>query len=101
MEYETLMTIQGYAKFALVTLVFIVFYSYAYSIYKRDKSGERDFEKYSDLVLDDNIESKPLEERKKDDKSHVSERIRKEEPREDDNNHVSKQIKEKIKKGDS
>ena len=62
MEYETLMTIQGYAKFALTTLVFIVFYSYAYSIYKRDKTGERDSEKYSNLVLDDSIDSKPLEE---------------------------------------
>ena len=75
MEYETLLTVQGYAKFALVTLVFIVFYSYAYSIYKRDKKGERDFEKYSNLVLDDNIESKPLESRTKNDKNHVSEQI--------------------------
>jgi cytochrome c oxidase cbb3-type subunit 4 len=44
--------------------VFIVFYSYAYSIYKRDKKGERDFEKYSKLVLDDSIDSEPLEDRK-------------------------------------
>lgn len=64
MEYETLITIQGYAKFILITIVFVIFYSYAYSIYKRDRSGERDFEKYSDLVLDDSIESKPLEDRK-------------------------------------
>lgn len=67
MDYETLMTIQGYAKFALVTIVFIVFYSYAYSIYKRDRSGERDFEKYSNLVLDDSIESKPLEDNRSED----------------------------------
>jgi len=67
-EHETLMTIQGYAKFILLTIVFIIFYSYAYSIYKRDKKGERDFEKYSSLVLDDNIESKPLEKRKDIDK---------------------------------
>jgi cytochrome c oxidase cbb3-type subunit 4 len=58
------MMIQGYAKFFLIALVFVIFYSYAYSIYKRDKTGERDFEKYSDLVLDDSIESKPLEDRK-------------------------------------
>ena len=63
MEYETLMEIQGYAKFALIFFVFVVFYSYAYSIYKRQKTGERDFEKYSELVLNDSIESKPLEER--------------------------------------
>jgi len=64
MDYETLLTIQGYAKFFLILIVFIVFYSYAYSIYKRNKTGERDFEKYSKLVLDDSIESKPLESRK-------------------------------------
>jgi cytochrome c oxidase cbb3-type subunit 4 len=60
--------IQGYAKFLLIAIVFVIFYSYAYSIYKRDKTGERDFEKYSDLVLDDSIESKPLEDRKETDK---------------------------------
>ena len=78
MEYETLLTVQGYAKFALLTLTFIVFYSYAYSIYKRNKKGDenyRDYEKYSDLVLDDSIESKPLEKRSKDDQNHVSEQI--------------------------
>ena len=66
MEYETLLTVQGYAKFFLVLAVFIIFYSYAYSIYKRDKTGERDFEKYSKLVHDDSSVSTPLEERKKD-----------------------------------
>ena len=66
MEYETLLTVQGYAKFFLVLAVFIIFYSYAYSIYKRDKTGERDFKKYSKLVHDDSSVSSPLEERKND-----------------------------------
>ena len=80
MEYESLLTLQGYAKFALLTLTFVVFYSYAYSIYKRNKKGDpnyRDYEKYSNLVLDDNIESKPLE-----------------------NNRENKENKENNKKGD-
>ena len=47
MEYEELLNIQGYIKFFLILVVFVVFYAYAYSIYKRDKNGERDFEKYS------------------------------------------------------
>lgn len=68
MDYETLLTIQGYAKFFLILTVFIVFYSYAYSIYKRQKTGDRDFEKYSKLVLDDAIDSTPLEEVKKTEK---------------------------------
>ncbi|MCT7629755.1 CcoQ/FixQ family Cbb3-type cytochrome c oxidase assembly chaperone [Aliarcobacter butzleri] len=65
MDYETLLTVQGYTKFFLILAVFIIFYSYAYSIYKRDKTGERDFEKYSKLVHDDSSVSTPLEERKK------------------------------------
>lgn len=64
MDQETLLTIQGYAKFILIFVVFVVFYSYAYSIYKRDKKGDRDFEKYSNLVHDDAIQSDPLENRK-------------------------------------
>ena len=65
MDYETLLTIQGYAKIILLTVVCIIFYSYAYSIYRRDKKGEKDFEKYSNLVLDDSIESQPLENKQK------------------------------------
>lgn len=63
MDQETLLTIQGYGKFFIILFVFIVFYSYAYSIYKRQKTGERDFEKYSNLVHDDSLDSAPLEKR--------------------------------------
>ena len=62
MEYQELVDIQGYLKFFLLLAVFVIFYSYAFSIYKRDKKGERDFEKYTDLVHDDSINSIPLEE---------------------------------------
>ncbi|MBL3519791.1 CcoQ/FixQ family Cbb3-type cytochrome c oxidase assembly chaperone [Aliarcobacter lanthieri] len=65
MDYETLLTVQGYTKFFLVLVVFILFYSYAFSIYRRDKRGERDFEKYSKLVHDDSSVSAPLEEIKR------------------------------------
>ncbi len=66
MSYETLLNIQGYAKFFLILAIFSIFYSYAYSIYKRDRKGERDFEKYSNLVHDDSIVSAPLEDIRKD-----------------------------------
>lgn len=72
MDYETILTIQGYAKFFLVLIVFIIFYSYAYSIYKRQRSGERDFEKYSKLVLDDSIDAEPLEAKKTEKKEKES-----------------------------
>ncbi|AXH13218.1 cytochrome c oxidase, cbb3-type, CcoQ subunit [Halarcobacter bivalviorum] len=74
MDQETLLTIQGYAKFFLILAVFIVFYSYAFSIYRRDKKGERDFEKYSNLVHDDAIESDPLEDRNKEEKNKEKEK---------------------------
>ena len=61
MSYEELLTFQGYAKFFLILVVFIIFYSYVYSMYKRQKTGKRDFEKYSNLVHDDSIDSTPLE----------------------------------------
>ena len=67
MSYDDWMTFQGYAKFTLLTIVFVLFCSYISSMYKRQKSGERDFEKYSNLVLDDSYDSSPLEERKKED----------------------------------
>jgi cytochrome c oxidase cbb3-type subunit 4 len=63
MSLETLLTFQGYAKFFIILFVFVVFYSYAYSLYKRQKTGERDFEKYSDLVHNDSFGSAPLEKR--------------------------------------
>ena len=65
MDYETLVNLQGYVKFFLILIVFVLFYSYAFSIYRRDKKGERDFEKYSKLVHDDSSASSPLEEREK------------------------------------
>ncbi|HIC77541.1 MAG TPA: CcoQ/FixQ family Cbb3-type cytochrome c oxidase assembly chaperone [Sulfurovum sp.] len=63
MDQETLMTLAGYGKFFILLFVFVIFYSYAYSIYKRQRTGERDFEKYSNLVHDDSLDSAPLEKR--------------------------------------
>jgi len=61
MEHETLLEIQGWAKFGMTLVTFVIFYAWVYSIYKRDKTGEKDYEKYSKLVLDDSIDSAPLE----------------------------------------
>jgi len=63
MDQETLMTIGGYGKFFILLFIFIMFYGYALSIYKRQRTGERDFEKYSDLVLNDSLDATPLEKR--------------------------------------
>ena len=48
------------------TPIFIIFYSYAWSIYKRQRTGEREIlKKYSKLVHDDSSVSS-FEERKND-----------------------------------
>lgn len=43
--------------------IFLVFFLYAYIIYmyKAQKSGKRDYEKYSRIALDDDISDKPIE----------------------------------------
>jgi len=64
MDQETIMTIQAYAKTFAILVAFVVFYGYAFSMYKRQKTGERDFEKYSNLVHDDSFDAAPLEEKK-------------------------------------
>lgn len=43
--------------------IFLVFFLYAYIVYmyKAQKSGKRDYEKYSRIALDDDISDKPIE----------------------------------------
>jgi cytochrome c oxidase cbb3-type subunit 4 len=43
-------------------LVVIFFYYYIIYIYRTEKKGERDYEKYGNLALDDELDSRPLEE---------------------------------------
>ena len=49
-------------------LVFVL-YSYIIYLYRSEKKGEKDYEKYGSLALDDDIDSKVLEEHSKNDKS--------------------------------
>lgn len=71
MEYNELLELQGYLKIVLIFIIFVVFYSWVYSLYKRDKTGEKDYEQYSKLVLDDSIDSIPLEPTKQDKKGEI------------------------------
>ncbi|MBZ7938733.1 cytochrome c oxidase, cbb3-type, CcoQ subunit [Campylobacter sp. W0018] len=52
---------QGYGFFLLVVFLSLVLYSYLYHLYKAEKKGERNYEKYANLVLDDNINDCVLE----------------------------------------
>ena len=55
--------LQGYASFFMT--VFLVVMLYGYIIYKKrkEKKGERDYEKYGNIAIDDEIDSTPVEDK--------------------------------------
>ena len=52
--------IQAYVYLIGTVIAVAVLYSYIMYLYKSEKSGEKDYEKYGKLALDDHIDSKPL-----------------------------------------
>ncbi len=63
MDVETIRTIQGYAYFFMTAILVVILYSYIYYLYSSEKKGEKDFEKFSQIALDDNIDSTPIQEK--------------------------------------
>jgi cytochrome c oxidase cbb3-type subunit 4 len=53
--------LQGYAYFFMTVLLVVVLYAYIVHLYRSEKKGERDYEKYGKLALDDEIDSTPIE----------------------------------------
>jgi cytochrome c oxidase cbb3-type subunit 4 len=43
-------------------LAVVIFYYYIIYLYRTEKKGKRDYEKYGNLALDDELDSRPLEE---------------------------------------
>ena len=71
---ETIRELQAYA-YAFGSVVFaVIFYSYIYYLYTSKKKGGKDFEKYANIALNDNIddtlveEIEPANEKKRSDK---------------------------------
>lgn len=54
---------QGYGFFVLVAFMVVVLYAYWFHLYRSEKKGRRDYEKYAKLALDDEIDDKVLEQR--------------------------------------
>ncbi len=61
MEMETIHTFQAYGYVIGVTVCTLVFYSYIYYIYSNEKKGVKNYEQYSNIALDDELDSTPLE----------------------------------------
>ncbi len=60
-DLQTLQTYQVYAYLFLAGLMAFVFYYYIYYIYSSEKKGINDYEKYSNIALDDEVSSTPVE----------------------------------------
>jgi len=55
--------LQGYASFFMTMVLVIMLYGYIIHLYRSEKKGERDYEKYGNIALDDEITSTPVEEK--------------------------------------
>lgn len=54
-------TFSAYGYFFLTLLMVIVLYSYIYHLYSSEKKGKRNYEKYGDIALNDEVTDKPVE----------------------------------------
>lgn len=72
MEYETIRIIQGYAYWFITLLLVILLYGYIYHLYKSQRSGKIDYEKYARLALDDNLNDALVEKRNNKDEKKES-----------------------------
>jgi cytochrome c oxidase cbb3-type subunit 4 len=55
--------LQAYGMFFMTIFLVILLYGYIFHLYRSEKKGERDFEKYGRIALDDNIDSPPVEDK--------------------------------------
>jgi len=52
--------LQGYASFFMTILMVVLLYWYILYLYRSEKKGEKDYEKLGNIALDDEIDSKPI-----------------------------------------
>jgi cytochrome c oxidase cbb3-type subunit 4 len=55
--------LQGYASFFMTIFLVVMLYWYIVHLYRSEKKGERDYEKYGKIALDDEITSVPVEDK--------------------------------------
>ncbi|WP_456456172.1 cytochrome c oxidase, cbb3-type, CcoQ subunit [Nitratifractor sp.] len=57
----TLSEMQGYAYFFFTVFLVVILYGYILHLYRSEKKGERDYEKYGKMALDDELHDRPVE----------------------------------------
>ena len=64
MDIETIAIIQKNAYLIVSVFLCVFLYSYFFSMYRSEKKGVRNYEKYSRLALDDSLDDEVIEKRK-------------------------------------
>lgn len=64
MDLNTLVALQKIVYLVVTLLLCVFLYLYIFKMYRDEKKGIRDYEKYSRLALDDSIEDQIIEKRK-------------------------------------
>jgi cytochrome c oxidase cbb3-type subunit 4 len=62
-------TFQAYGFFFFTVFMVVLLYAYIYHLYSSQKEGKRDFEKYSNLALHDEVTDQPIDVILKDDET--------------------------------
>ncbi len=61
-------TFSAYGYFFFTVFLVVVLYAYIYHLYSSEKKGKRNYEKYADMALNDEITDQPVETVSKDEK---------------------------------
>ena len=65
----SLTELQGYAFFFFTIFLVVILYGYILHLYRSEKEGKRDYEKYAKMAIEDELSDKPIEKNPKVDKS--------------------------------
>ena len=58
---ENIRELQAYAYFFFTVFLTVILYAYILHLYRAEKKGTRNYEKYGKLALDDEFDSEPVE----------------------------------------
>ena len=58
---ESIRELQAYGYVFFTVFLAIGLYAYIYHLYRSERTGTKNYEKYSDIALHDNIDDSPVE----------------------------------------
>lgn len=61
MSIEQLQVVQGYVYWFLTIALVVILYAYILHLYRSEKRGEKNYEKYGRLALDDELNDETIE----------------------------------------